>query len=318
MRYDIEADWVLLNTCNYRCAYCFVPEQQLGEKLRVFASPARWQRAFDATDLTWQLHLTGGEPCIYPEFAEFCERLSRRHYLSLNSNLTHPSIREFAHRVDPTRVSFINAGLHYTERGDRDGFPNFIRHAELLHTRGFSIFISVVATPEVLGQVDAVIERLRSTGLTPLPKILNGIYEGRVYPNAYTDPERRQFRDFSARAQAANRELLARMPERPSIDLAADEAVLDAIPSFRGKMCAAGQSFVRIQPNGDVFRCSTRTALGNVLNGTLSLRATPAPCNTGHCFYFCRKYTARAASGSSPAHRVGWAERGVQWIAALR
>ena len=40
MNYGIEGDWQLLNTCNYRCQYCFFSADQLGEKLRVFASPA--------------------------------------------------------------------------------------------------------------------------------------------------------------------------------------------------------------------------------------------------------------------------------------
>ena len=30
-KYDIEADWQLLNTCNYRCEYCFFPDAVLGE-----------------------------------------------------------------------------------------------------------------------------------------------------------------------------------------------------------------------------------------------------------------------------------------------
>ena len=42
MKYDIEADWQLLNTCNYRCAYCFFPPAVLGEKLTVYAKPEVW------------------------------------------------------------------------------------------------------------------------------------------------------------------------------------------------------------------------------------------------------------------------------------
>jgi hypothetical protein len=30
MKYDIEADWVLLDTCNYRCGYCPIPHEKLG------------------------------------------------------------------------------------------------------------------------------------------------------------------------------------------------------------------------------------------------------------------------------------------------
>ena len=42
-RYEIEADWQLSNTCNYRCSYCFFPPEMLGEKLRTFATPQEWR-----------------------------------------------------------------------------------------------------------------------------------------------------------------------------------------------------------------------------------------------------------------------------------
>jgi molybdenum cofactor biosynthesis enzyme MoaA len=112
MNYTIEADWHMLDTCNYRCAYCFFGPETLGAKLRTFSDPEGWSSAFDATGAIWLLHMTGGEPSIYPDFVELCERLTARHFISINSNLTHASLGDFSRRIDPSRVSFINAGLH--------------------------------------------------------------------------------------------------------------------------------------------------------------------------------------------------------------
>jgi aspartyl/asparaginyl-tRNA synthetase len=114
-----------------------VPEEQLGAKVRVKATPAEWRAAFDRTGRTWLLHMSGGEPSHYPDFVELCETLTERHYLSLNSNLTGPSILRFAERIDPSRVSFINAGLHPEERNRRNGHAVFLRHAEALLKRVF-------------------------------------------------------------------------------------------------------------------------------------------------------------------------------------
>src|SRR5262245_1369852 len=47
----------------------FFPPAVLGEKLTVHGEPDVWRRAFDRTGLTWLLHITGGEPTIYPRFA---------------------------------------------------------------------------------------------------------------------------------------------------------------------------------------------------------------------------------------------------------
>ena len=84
---------MIFSTCNYRCDYCFLSEERLGEKVKIVASPAEWRAAFDRTEQTWLLHITGGEPTHYPDFVELAELLTERHYLSLNSNLTGPSIR---------------------------------------------------------------------------------------------------------------------------------------------------------------------------------------------------------------------------------
>ena len=201
MHYDIEVDWQLLNTCNYRCGYCFFPPSVLGEKLTVHAAPEAWAQAIDRTGLTWLLHVTGGEPTIYPQFAELLQRLTAKHYLSFNSNLTNRSVVDLVDRVDPARISFINAGLHALERHRRKGLGIFLEHAALLRERKFPIFISIVATSDVLAQVDEIIALAAPTGMVPIPKLLRGSYEGRNYPAAYSAEEKSTFVRFGRTRQ---------------------------------------------------------------------------------------------------------------------
>jgi MoaA/NifB/PqqE/SkfB family radical SAM enzyme len=99
--YQAEADWMLLTTCNFRCKYCFNPPDALGAKLKVYGTNVQWTKGFNATGKKWLLHLTGGEPCVYPGFVDLCQQLARDHYLSINSNLSHPSIDAFVERIDP-------------------------------------------------------------------------------------------------------------------------------------------------------------------------------------------------------------------------
>ena len=102
MRYDVEVDWHLLSTCNYRCAYWFVPPEHLASKVQIFASPQAWQSAFDASGAVWSIYLTGGEPSIYPDFVELSRTLTANHYISINSNLTRPSLLKFAEESIPS------------------------------------------------------------------------------------------------------------------------------------------------------------------------------------------------------------------------
>ena len=300
MRYDVEADWYLLDTCNYRCGYCFLNEATLGKKLVTSAEPEIWRNAYDATGLTWLLHLTGGEPSLYPDFVDLASALTERHYLSLNSNMTGSSLRAFPERIDPGRVSFINAGLHLAERERKRGEADFIRHVGMLRERGFPVFVSIVATPEALERGADAMALLDPLGMPPVPKLLRGSYRGRQYPRDYSEIDRRRFRVLARAAREFYAPLLARMPERPSIDPFYDDRHLYGIPDYRGRSCRAGQNFVSVSKDGEVHRCSKNTRLGNLLDGTLSLLSGPEACNTSYCFYFCEKYAERG----QPAHGI--------------
>lgn len=289
--YDIEADWHLLNTCNYRCSYCFFGPETLGAKLASYANADAWRASFDRTGKTWLLHLTGGEPGIYPNFVELCASLTQRHYISLNTNLTHSSFSRFAKMIDPSRVSFINAGLHLEEREKRGDSSRFTDHAALLQDNGFRLLISLVATPSALRRFGEAVDQLRPKKLFPVPKLFRGMSDGKIYPEAYSEDERAVFRDYANQARVFYDGRAKGWSERPSIDMLNDDRYLGGLPIYKGRSCSAGSKFVQIYPNGDVFRCGGLGLQGNLLAGTTVFGSGAAPCNNQHCYYFCDKYS---------------------------
>lgn len=292
MHYDVEADFYALTTCNYRYGYCFLSERALGAKLPESPPPAVWRDAFDATGRTWLLHVTGGEPFVKPDFVAWCEALSERHWLSINTNLSRPQVLDFAERVDPARVHFILAGLHLAERLRHGAVGTFVRHAQRLQQRGFTLIASVIVTPALVPQYPRLAAAFARQGLPLAPKILRGRVDGRRYPDAYTPAEREAIAGWIDDAQAAYAPRLAALDEPPTVDVLADRRLLDGIPDYRGRLCAGGQRFVQIRPDGTVLRCHSHEVLGNVLHGTLRLAPVPRPCDTDYCPYFCEKYTA--------------------------
>jgi MoaA/NifB/PqqE/SkfB family radical SAM enzyme len=263
----------------------------LGSKLQLFADPEDWRSAFDASGYVWLLHMTGGEPSLYPDFLELCESLTDNHYISINSNLTHSSLTQLAQRIDPSRVSFINAGLHLEERELRSGTDTFLRHADLLRSSGFLILISVVATPPALARFDKAIALCEPISLFPIPKLFRGVWNGDTYPNAYSSSDKDRFRDFSRLARKFYGPQLSHMAEPPSIDVLNDQAFVDGLPIYTGSTCEAGDRFVQILPNGDIYRCGMKDFKGNLLSGTFVRRLFPGPCDSEHCYYFCNKYS---------------------------
>ena len=290
MTYDLEIDWILLDTCNYRCAYCFSPPEVLARKLRPVATVDEWRDAFNALGRACMVHMTGGEPTIYPEFPKLCAAVTERHFISLNSNLTHRSLLEFARLVDPSRVSFINAALHLEERDRHSGRELFLERVIMLRAQKFPVIVSLVATPAALARFDEAIDLFKASGVGVVPKLFRGVYEGRNYPENYTESEKHRFRQFSAQAREIYQPLFDRNGEWPTIDMLHDDDHVDGVPSFGGTSCDAGHLFVKMMPNGDVMRCG-KDKLGNLLERSFKPRRRPAACDTEYCYYFCKKYS---------------------------
>ena len=244
--------------------------------------------------------MTGGEPTVYPDFLAICEALTKRHVISLNSNLSRPVVRTMAGRVDPQRVSFINAGLHVSERIRHEGFDDFLDNARFLQDAGFRIFVTVVATPKVIAKLPTLASICADRGLQLAPKVVRGTHNGKMYPRDYAPYEKVRLREFIARARQRYAQMYEGWP-RPSIDVLSDDEFLDGLPGFRGRACSAGVRFVRVTEEGEVHRCDdNRPSMGNLLAGTVRFADGPAPCDTQYCVYFCKKY---APAASQPAQR---------------
>lgn len=302
MHYDVEADFYPLTTCNYRCDYCFLSPKALGAKLPAGPDAATWAKAFDDTGRIWLLHVTGGEPFVKPDFVAWCEALTRRHFLSINTNLSRPSVMSFADRVDPARVHSVHAAVHIAERLRQGGLDRFVAHAQGLRERGFTLITSLVITPALIPEYPHLAGWFARQGLPLAPKILRGTLGGKPFPEAYTPDQRARIAGWIRDAQAAYAPLMAHLHERPTIDVLSDLKLLDGIPDYRGRLCGGGQRFVQIRPGGTVLRCHSREVLGNILQGTLRLADAPRRCDTDYCPYFCEKYSQPAeATLAAPA-----------------
>lgn len=292
MEYDLEADWMLLTTCNFRCTYCFFSAAVLGARLSIYGTHVQWKEGFDATGKTWLIHITGGEPAIYPGFADLCEQLSKNHYLSINSNLSHHSIDAFAEKVNPERVHYINAGVHAEERQKKASLGVFIDRVHKLQKCQFTVLVSVLMTPQMVHHFAAISKNLESQGLHLIPKVMRGVYEGKRYPVAYSIGEKSLILQYLVEAREQYRTVIERMGEPASIDMFSDDHFLNGIPNYQGKVCGSGYNFIRIDPDGTVLRCGSGERLGNILLKNVSLLSAAKLCDTCYCPYFCEKYTS--------------------------
>ena len=249
--------WNMTRKCNFRCEYCYFPHDNTPVTETLDAE--RITAFLDATGSTWKVGLTGGEPFIYPGFTDICETLTRNHIIGVDTNLSVSSkVREFAERVDPSRVHNLYVALHIEERERVKGVDAFIKNARLLMDKGFSIIVNYVVHPTLEARFQDDCDFFAGHGIRITPRPFRGEFEGRRYPEAYGD-----------RAQA----IFGDHPEQGK----------KVAFNFQGIPCSAGRTLLRLEPDGTVFRCpGDKTVLGNVTD-TVTLLDGFVPCTKKRC-----------------------------------
>jgi MoaA/NifB/PqqE/SkfB family radical SAM enzyme len=249
--------WNMTRTCNFRCHYCYYPPSPgpVAENLPV----AALKEFLDATGREWVVGMTGGEPFLYPDFVGLCATLSETHKLSVDTNLSLTTeVSRFARTIDPERVHDLYVALHVEERERRGGMEAFVRNVNELTSRGFNVIVNYVLHPDLIHRYAEDRDRLAAQGVTLTPRPFKGVHEDREYPAAYSAAAKAHFQ-------------------------AHPDAGKKTVFDFCGVLCNGGRSFIRMEPDGTVYRCAgEKTVMGNLLTG-IELYDEPRPCRARRC-----------------------------------
>jgi MoaA/NifB/PqqE/SkfB family radical SAM enzyme len=261
--WEWEFDWHLTNRCNFFCEYCHPQIRYvLNRKHLDEPAPELVVRRFNELGAVCLVHMSGGEPFMFPGFVELCEGLTRRHHISINTNLASSDVPEFAERVVPERVAKIVAAIHQPERELRGlELESYAANYLVLRNAGFDVTALYVLYPPLLPRLTADLHRLRELGVDHVrAKVFKGVYEGVRYPEGYTEEQK-------ALILANSGEYVFNRP------------YLDGLLSFRGQPCTAGVTSFKVTVTGDVRRCaSVPTDYGNLYDGTFTPAAISQPC----------------------------------------
>jgi len=262
---DIRFTWDIHYSCNYRCPYCWFYKGWADvEKLNVYLSPEEWMVHWSRIrDKYGPVHIeiTGGEPSLYPNFIKLVSSLSAIHTVKVTTNLS-GDVEAFAREIDPERV---NLDLNY--------HPLFIdldtatRKALILKKAGFKAGICYLAYPPQMQRerIECLDEHFRNSGIGFALAAFWGEYQGKRYPESYTDSDRDFMRPYLGDIDRITYHLNAESP--------------------RGKLCNAGYKYAGIHANGDVVRCGSLAdkILGNILKEDFQLLDNPLLCEADTC-----------------------------------
>ena len=186
--YDAWLQWNVTNRCNLECEYCFsvppkpnndIPPIRISELIQTLNKSGK----------IFRIGFTGGEPFLIPNFVEAVQAISEKHFISINTNLTLPSVKLFAEKINPARVIFVHASFHYLQLNSKKLIENYLQNFLLLKNSGFNIYAEEVAYPPHLGRLKKDAEYLKKLGINLRFGAYYGFYDGKRYPEAYTEEE---------------------------------------------------------------------------------------------------------------------------------
>jgi len=236
--YDAWLLWVIQDRCNLNCNYCFCFDSDAKKNGTIFSIniPALIQ-TLNKTNKTFRIGFTGGEPFLTPNIIEACIEITKKHYISLNSNLTTTKLKEFSVKINPKKVIHITASLHIVELETYNLMDRFIDNYMLLKEKGFNINALEVAHPSLLNHVHRYKDLFKEKGFNISFCPFVGEYDGKKYPDSYTSKEINIF-DLKDTVKLFNQ---------------------------KGRLCNAGYNVGIILQNGDVVSCfSISKKIGNI------------------------------------------------------
>jgi MoaA/NifB/PqqE/SkfB family radical SAM enzyme len=265
----IEFDWMLTDECNFNCDYCH-PNIAVhkNEPPKHGRTSDQIADAFLGIGRRFHLTMSGGEPLLFPNFSEFCKKITDSgNLISMNTNLSiRDEVKKFSEIVDPTKVGTINAALHKMERDRQDlGIDDFAEDVVLLQKKGFNIQVFYVLYPPLLDSFEEDASRLKQLGVTKVAgKIFKGAYQGLIYPMAYSTEDRIKILGYQNSSYPVTLDYLDNKQY-----------------AFKAELCTSGINFFKVNVNGNVQRCPANAEkFGNIYDGTFQPGSEAKPCIT--------------------------------------
>lgn len=265
--YRVFSTWEIHYACNYHCTYCHAPKPWYPNVQKVIYLDVKewmkiWQDLYEKYG-SWYILISGGEPFIYPDFMELIKELSKLHFLEFCTNLFW-KVEPFIKNMNP-KMAKVGTSFH-PEFAD---LYIFLKKVKLLKENGFNPIVNFVPWPPLLPRLNEYKGRFEEIGVQFVLQPFIGEYEGRRYPQGYTESERGHFKIFKDDCNINT--LSFKTTEKSNLP--------------KGKLCRMGENYAFIHPDGEVHRCcrDKSFSLGNVINGTFKLLDKPLPCAAEEC-----------------------------------
>ncbi len=282
--YDAWLRWTPTNRCNLNCGYCSnLSAKNTGRMLKI--DIPKLIKSLDKTEKIYKISFTGGgEPFLVPNLVEACRELTKKHYISLLTNLTLPKIKEFAEKVNPEKVLNIIASAHIGELERCGLLTAYMNNFLLLRRGGFSIEAKAVAHPSLSKDADRYRQLFKEKGIELRFSPLSMYENNGKYPYKYNKEELETFglrnSDYESRIE------YYKPPE----------------------VCNASYNTAAVDSKGNICICeSIKIKIGNIY-GKINFRESPIICPLMSCrcpiYHYDPYLHEKAREGTIEAERI--------------
>lgn len=176
--------------CNYKCPYCYYAWSDKSENF-FWGAPEDWRRAFKRCFGNQRLffYLAFGEPMLGAAFHDVVEMIGDESNWSLRitSNISQDLRPLMVSRVAREGRLYINASFHPTQTD----IGTFIGQLNLLRDNGIEAPVVYVMWPPHMKRFASDFTAFDSDNYLVHVRRFAGMHGGKLYPEAYSDEERR-------------------------------------------------------------------------------------------------------------------------------
>jgi MoaA/NifB/PqqE/SkfB family radical SAM enzyme len=263
----IQFTWDIHYKCSYACPYCWFHGKWEDIKCHnIYPGTERLLTCWENIRKSYgrvHVEISGGEPSIYPDFAEFVCALAAIHEVGVTSNLS----GDIQGILRSSQRFHVGMSFHplFAE------YEAFLAKARGIKGAGLGNGVLYLAYPPAVPEIPRYKAMFEEQGFIFSVLTFWGKFQGRDYPQSYSHQER----EIIDTALGVRGESNTKYQLQPEIT--------------RGRLCRAGHAYALVHPNGDAYRCGggnwkdQHAPFGNIFRDDFRLCEKPEPCESEHC-----------------------------------
>jgi MoaA/NifB/PqqE/SkfB family radical SAM enzyme len=256
--YEVQA--LLLNACDQKCIFCSCPEVKVSQM-----STDQWRSIIRSLGKlgTMRIKFQGGEPTLRKDFRELCAEAKDAGIITatVTNGINISSHPELLDHLDEVVVSLdsTRSEVNNRLRSNDQAYQKAVKAIDIALERGNRTFVSMSVGQDNLPDIESMLEFCEDRSVWMNAQALKFgriFYNDKVRDIGLTPEQNRAMHKKLFEWKKQGRNLMFSAEAYKKATTWPDLSVL-TVRSQGESRCVCGKDYIHIDPNGDVFPCTT-------------------------------------------------------------